>query len=602
MIMITLARDHGCFLQLGGGLPHRCHYREQGIGLLPLGGCHHLHNYHTSLILQATKMVVAKAVNQAHSPLDSSLSLPLHIQPLPQLVVSSPICYGWNNANNTTGGKNLFLSQFQVLQKCFAFKEKKSLNANNTRVENSSIATGEPKSEERGRMKKDVSETEIALNDRDRVTDMYEVLNDFQIFQGMDMSVAAYRKCLRYASETTTENVTGVISVLSKVGLSKPDIGLVLKKTPSVLKVKPTQLTKLFHALSELGYPHTSFPGICIQVPGLLENDANELNKVFQFLLSVGMTKNELVRVLHKKPQLFRYPVEKIRFSVNCLLEVGIPKEYLCKILMAVARLFCRVIQHNLQARLEFLVRIGVKPDMLGKALVRRPNILAINSEDKTSSYAFLSQFMKEDEIARMVSRYPDALLISPVRMGQIVGYLLKRGVKPSNLGKALGRGPCVLAHPIATMETNIQYLKSLGAKDESIARAITRGPQVILCTNFERSLHPKFQFLYTKGFSKQQVAHMLLGFPSMFGQSIETSLRPKLDYLSNEMEYTIDEVAVFPQFFGFSLEHRIKRRYKQVAEVGKFTSLSGIFGPTEEDFELRLLRAKREKSIKKKK
>lgn len=591
--MIPIAKDHGCLVQLWGGFTPRCHYKEQGIGLLPLGGCHHLHNYQTSLFLQATKTVVAKAVNQAHSPLDSSLSLPLHIQPIPQLVLSSPICSGWNNAYNTAGGENLSQSQFQVLQKCFALKQKNPLNANNTRVENSSIAVEEPNSEERGRIEKLDGEAEQAFHDR-RFIDMYEELNDFQIFQGMDMSLVAYRKCLKYASEANSGNVTGVINILTKVGLSKPDIGLILKKIPSIVKIKPIQLSKMFDVLLQLGYPEKSLPGICIQFPGLLEYDADEINKVFEFLQSVGMTKKELVSVLHKKPQVFRYPVEKIRFSVNCLLQVGVPKEHLCKFLLSVSRLFCPVIQHNLQARLEFLVKkIGIHPDVLGKAVQRRPNILGINSDVSSSSYNYLCQFLRDSEIVKIVSRYPDALLIHPMRMGQIFGYLLKRGVKPMDLGKVISRGPCVLAHTIATMESNVDYLRSLGAKDETISRAITRGPQIILCCNYEKNLHPKFQFFYKKGFSKEQVENMFLGFPPMFGQNIEKSLKPKLDFLANEMVsvYSIDEVAGFPQYFGFSLEHRIKPRYKQAVEVGIFTSLSGMFGPSEEEFESRMLR-----------
>ncbi|XP_057812588.1 transcription termination factor MTERF6, chloroplastic/mitochondrial isoform X1 [Cryptomeria japonica] len=596
-MMIPIAKDHGCLVHLWGGFTHRYHYREQGMGLLPLGGCHHLHNYQTSLFLQANKMVVTKAVNQAHSPLDSSLSLPLHIQPLPQLVLSSPICYGWKNANKTGGGKNLLQSQFQVLQKCFSLKEKKPLNANTARVENSSIAIEEPNSEERGRMKEE-SETEHERNDRNRFIHIHEELTDFQIFEGMDMSLAAYRRCLKYASETNTANVTGVISILTNTGLSKPEIGFILSKIPSVLKIKPIELSKIFNVLSQLGYPKKSLPGICLQFPGFLEYDADELSKVFEFLQSVGMTKEELVKVLHNKPQVFRYPAEKVSFSVNCLLQAGVPNDCLCKILLRVSRLFSPVIQHNLKARLEFLVRIGLKPDILGKAILRRPNILGIDSEASSSSYTYLKQYVTDDDIVKIVSRYPDALLINPVRMGQIFGYLIKRGVKPRNLGKVIARGPCLLAHTIATMESNIDYLRSLGAKDDIISKAITRGPQIILCCNYEKNLHPKFRFFYKKGFSKQQVAQMFLVFPSMFGQSIEKSLQPKFDFLANEMAYTIDEVAGFPQYFGFSLEHRIKPRYRQIEETGIFSSLSGIFGPTEEDFELKMLRLQKKRRL----
>lgn len=49
---------------------------------------------------------------------------------------------------------------------------------------------------------------------------------------------------------------------------------------------------------------------------------------------------------------------------------------------------------------------------------------------------------------------------------------------------------------------------------------------------------------------------------PAIFGYSVENNLRPKIEYLANNMGRSVVELKKFPQYFAFSLKKRIIPRH----------------------------------------
>lgn len=55
----------------------------------------------------------------------------------------------------------------------------------------------------------------------------------------------------------------------------------------------------------------------------------------------------------------------------------------------------------------------------------------------------------------------------------------------------------------------------------------------------------------------------MVYGFPPLLGYNIEEVLRPKLEFLVNGMGRSIMETVTYPRYFSYSLEKKIKPRFR---------------------------------------
>ncbi|KAL6213545.1 hypothetical protein ACLB2K_012992 [Fragaria x ananassa] len=87
-----------------------------------------------------------------------------------------------------------------------------------------------------------------------------------------------------------------------------------------------------------------------------------------------------------------------------------------------------------------------------------------------------------------------------------------------------------------------------------------------LLNTRVEK-LNEKVRFLRSLGFTYEEVLKVCERLPAIFGYSVEGNLRPKYEYLVEEMERSLEELKKFPQYFGFSLEKKIEPRHLHLKE-----------------------------------
>lgn len=86
-------------------------------------------------------------------------------------------------------------------------------------------------------------------------------------------------------------------------------------------------------------------------------------------------------------------------------------------------------------------------------------------------------------------------------------------------------------------------------------------------------------------GFSKEEVKGMVLRCPGLLTFSIENNFKPKFEYFLGEIEGELEELKEFPQYFGYSLEKKIKPRHVEVLENGKRVSLELMLKTSDEEF-----------------
>ncbi|OWM83788.1 transcription termination factor MTEF1, chloroplastic [Punica granatum] len=103
-----------------------------------------------------------------------------------------------------------------------------------------------------------------------------------------------------------------------------------------------------------------------------------------------------------------------------------------------------------------------------------------------------------------------------------------------------------------------LDYLRQLGVEKLNVPTTLNAH---LLNTQVEK-LRAKIRFLRSIGLKYEESATVCARLPAIFGYSIEENLRPKYEYLVEEMERSVEELKGFPQYFGFSLRKRIAPRH----------------------------------------
>ncbi|CAO2813450.1 unnamed protein product [Amaranthus hypochondriacus] len=86
--------------------------------------------------------------------------------------------------------------------------------------------------------------------------------------------------------------------------------------------------------------------------------------------------------------------------------------------------------------------------------------------------------------------------------------------------------------------------------------------------------LEAKIEFLMSIGFTYEESIKACVRLPAIFGYSIENNMWPKVEYLVEGMQRSIEEVKEFPQYFAFSLRGRIVPRYMHLKQRSVHISL----------------------------
>lgn len=97
--------------------------------------------------------------------------------------------------------------------------------------------------------------------------------------------------------------------------------------------------------------------------------------------------------------------------------------------------------------------------------------------------------------------------------------------------------------------------------------------------------LETKIMFLRSIGFTYEQATKACVRLPAIFGYSIENNMRPKVEYLVEGMQRSIEELIEFPQYFAFSLRRRIVPRHMHLMQRNVHISLKKMLLSGDEKF-----------------
>ncbi|EPS58291.1 hypothetical protein M569_16524, partial [Genlisea aurea] len=277
------------------------------------------------------------------------------------------------------------------------------------------------------------------------------------------------------------------------------------------------------------------------------------------------------------------------------LLELGMDLEGIEEIIRKFPSFAYYSLEGKIKPVVEFLLDLGVPRDDIPMILTKRPQLCGISlSENLIPTMAFLEELgVDRKQWAKVIRRFPPLLTYSRAKLSATVGFLRETGLSGEQVGKVLTRSPNIVSYSIEEkLRPTADYLRSVGA---DVGAVLGRSPQTF-GLSVEENLKPVTEFLYGEGFSQEEVATMISRFGGLYTFSLGDNLMVKWEFFVGMGVYGKGEVVKFPQYFGYSLEERIKPRFGRMMESGVVVLLNQMLSLSLRDFETLLIKKKTKK------
>lgn len=264
------------------------------------------------------------------------------------------------------------------------------------------------------------------------------------------------------------------------------------------------------------------------------------------------------------------------------LLDLGLNLEQIKTITRKFAAFPYYSLEGKIKPVVEFLLDLGIPKSDIPTILCKRPQICGISLTDNLKpTMAFLETLgIDKNQWAKIIYRFPAILTYSRQKLISTVEFLTQTGLTEEQIGKILTRCPNIMSYSVEDkLRPTMEYFESLNV---DVAVLLHRCPQTF-GLSIETNLKPVTEFFLEKGYGLDEIGVMISRYGALYTFSLKENLMPKWDYFQTTMDYPNSELVKFPQFFGYSLQERIKPRYELVKRSGvrlllnQVLSLSGV-------------------------
>ncbi|KAK2646209.1 hypothetical protein Ddye_021404 [Dipteronia dyeriana] len=137
-----------------------------------------------------------------------------------------------------------------------------------------------------------------------------------------------------------------------------------------------------------------------------------------------------------------------------------------------------------------------------------------------------------------------------------IVSYLINScGLSPES---ALAASKCVNSGSQKSPDLVISFFGRHGFSEAQISKVIRRNPRV-LWTRPEETLLPKFEFLYSRGFSGPEIGYIFQVYPAFLHRSLENHIIPIFNYLDDLFKSSCETAVAAIKRSPVLLRHDVK-------------------------------------------
>lgn len=254
------------------------------------------------------------------------------------------------------------------------------------------------------------------------------------------------------------------------------------------------------------------------------------------YMVSLGFKEKDLEKLmLQSEEQLFSKPVSKIISRVEYLKsELGLEGTSLVRIVSKDPQILLQRNRHSIP-RCRYLTHLGLDTQELASVLSKQPSILHLSVQNS----------------------------LKP----RVDYFRHELGIASEDLAKVITRNPAVLTFSVEDqIAPRVEFLKDLGISHENVAKLILRHPQTLQYSFDGIKEHVDFLAKDCK-MNDEEVAKTISRLNTFFSLSLEDNLRPKYEYLIDELGGTKQTAISFPAYWSLALDTRIKPRHRFMEE-----------------------------------
>ncbi|CAK9320327.1 unnamed protein product [Citrullus colocynthis] len=276
-------------------------------------------------------------------------------------------------------------------------------------------------------------------------------------------------------------------------------------------------------------------------------------------------------------------PTGKLRPQVLYLIEHGLNLDQIIEITRRFPAFPYYSLEGKIKPVIEFFLDLGVPKSDIPVILHKRPQLCGISlTENLKPTMIFLENLgVDKKKWAKVIYRFPALLTYSKQKVEATTSFLYEMGLSEESVGKILTRCPNIISYSIEEkLRPTAEYFHSLGV---DVAVLLYRSPQTF-GLSIEANLKPVTQFFFERGYSMEDVRTMISRYGALYTFSLAENLVPKWDFFLT-MGYSKSELIKFPQYFGYSLQGRIKPRYAIMKQSQVMLILNQLLTLSESNF-----------------
>lgn len=276
-------------------------------------------------------------------------------------------------------------------------------------------------------------------------------------------------------------------------------------------------------------------------------------------------------------------PTGKLRPQILYLIEHGLNLDQIKEITRKFPAFAYYSLEGKIKPVIEFLLDLGVSKSDIPIILNKRPQLCGISlTENLKPTMTFLENLgVDKKQWAKVIYRFPALLTYSKQKVEATIDFLYEIGLSEESVGKILTRCPNIISYSVEEkLRPTAEYFHSLGV---DVGVLLYRSPQTF-GLSIEANLKPVTQFFLERGYSIEDVGTMISRYGALYTFSLAENVVPKWDFFLT-MEYSKSELIKFPQYFGYSLEGRIKPRYAIMKESKVLLLLNQLLTLSDSDF-----------------
>ncbi|MED6150655.1 hypothetical protein PIB30_074554 [Stylosanthes scabra] len=318
---------------------------------------------------------------------------------------------------------------------------------------------------------------------------------------------------------------------------------------------KQISLASLFQ---RYGFPSSQVPHFVSKNSFLLDSNIPELEKSLATLFSFRIPQNALVSLIRKCPAVLEPEFLQNWEQGLSKLKAMNPSSSMIVNFLECSRRF-QLDPVEACKKVETLKGLGFSDDLVSKILEGFPSVIAVSKREIASVIEFLVEFgIPRDEVVdRVVRLYPKVLGIGvEQRLKPLIRELKELGFSVQEIRSEVIRVPRILGMEIGEFSQCLRLLEGLKCREAVKERIFQEG---LLRACFEVKL--RVDCLCGQCLTRSDALKLLWKEPRLITYDAE-SIKKKIRFLVQRMNYSVDCLLHVPEYLGVNFEKQIVPRY----------------------------------------